>query len=50
MGDKKEIRLKIDDEIHKKFKAICTMQGKTMSEVVEAFMSKYLEENKDIMK
>lgn len=37
------LNVKISDELHKRFKIACVHEGKEMSEVVRAWIEKYVE-------
>jgi len=43
--DMAEIRVFIPPELRQKFKGKCVTQGKTMSDVIAAFMEKYIKED-----
>lgn len=46
MQTKKNIlNFKLEPEKHREFKAICTLQGKTMQEVISGFVSEYIKAN-----
>ena len=39
--------MNIPDELHHQVKVICTLQGKTMTEVVQKFLGEYVEKAKE---
>jgi hypothetical protein len=43
--DMAEIRVFVRPELRQKFKGKCVTQGKTMSDVIAAFMEKYITED-----
>jgi hypothetical protein len=42
----KSITFSIPEDLHKKFKAKCSMEGKAMRDVLLEFIKKFLEERK----